>query len=106
MFIIPRVNSDGYRKYYEHLYGNRENQIATVELSSAGIRYWSDGAESFWPWRRINSVEETDESIFFYFDGNGFAVRKSGFAYPDESVTFVNFAQGHLSEARNQQLQG
>jgi hypothetical protein len=78
MFMIPRVNSDGFRRLYEHLFGNRENEVATAELSSQGIRYHSDGFESFWSWRRINSIEETDQSIYFFVDGNGFAVRKMG----------------------------
>lgn len=105
MFIVPRANSDSYRKYYEHLYGNRENEIATVELSSAGINYYSDGAETFWPWQRINSIEETDQSIYFFHEGNGFAVSKSGFAYPHDSTEFIDFARNSLTEVRTKQIE-
>lgn len=104
IFLIPRVNSDSYRKYYEHLFGDRENEIARVILSSAGAKYIADGGESFWPWRRITEIEETAESIYFYYDGNGFAVRKSGFAYSEEQKAFIDFARQSLQMNQANQI--
>ena len=105
LFIVPRANSDGYRKHYQHLIGNREQFVAKVELSDVGLRYSADDGESFWPWKRITSLEETNESIYFYFDGNGFAVRKSGFAYPEDAAVFVAFANEKMKESRLRQLE-
>jgi len=105
MFIIPRVNSSGFRKYYEHLIGNREKEIATVRLTDDGLSYAADDAESFWPWKRITNVEETDESIYFYFDGNGCAVRKSGFPYKEDADRFVTFAKEKLLGIKTGQLE-
>jgi len=93
LFIVPRVNPDTFRSYYSQLYGHRENKIARVDLTDNGIRYTADGGEGFWPWHRINDIEETDDAIYFYFDGNGFAVRKAGFAYLEEKDAFVEFAR-------------
>jgi hypothetical protein len=103
VFIIPRVNSDGYRKYYQHLYANRENKVARVVLNSEGATYESDGGMSFWPWRRIESIEETEEAIYFFFDGNGFAVRKTGFPYQEEANVFTEYARRNLELARKGQ---
>ena len=105
MLIIPRVNSAGFRKYYEHVFGDREKHVATVTLTDAGLVYVADGAESFLPWKRIETIEETEESIYFYFDGNGFAVRKSGFPYEEDADKFVTFAKHRLLESRTHQLE-
>jgi len=99
MIIIPRVNSDGYRKYYKQLFGNRENEIARVTLNPLGATYESDEGSSFWPWKRIYFIEETEESIYFFFDGNGFAVRKNGFAYEDDAKSFIDHARHHIDSA-------
>ena len=104
-WLIPWFMSGGLRKYYEHTVGPRENKIARVEITREGINYWADDAEAFWPWRRITSIEETDEAIFFFFPGNGVAVRKSGFAYHEEQVDFVNAAHRYLDDSRMMKLE-
>lgn len=103
MFIIPRVNADGFRKYYRHVYGGRENRIARVELTGDGVSYFDDESKSFWPWTSITEIEETPDAIFFFFEGNGLAVRKSGFAYLDEQKSFLDFAR-NLHAAAGRQL--
>ncbi|HKP69289.1 MAG TPA: YcxB family protein [Pyrinomonadaceae bacterium] len=103
-WVIPWFMASGLRKYYEHTIGPRENTVALVELSSQGITYWADDAEAFWPWRKFTSIEETDETIFFYFHGNGIAVRKSGFAYHEQEVAFIRAANLYLEASRPPQL--
>lgn len=102
--LIPRVNSDSHKKYYSQLYGNRENVPARVDLTNEGILYTADGGYSFWPWNRIDSIEETNESIYFYFDGNGFAVRKSGFAYDEQKKLFLDFAYAQVHATKKPML--
>jgi hypothetical protein len=92
-FIVPRASAAYYRKYYSSLYGDRESKIARVDLTPKGISYTADEADSFWPWHRIKKIEETEESIYFYFDGSGFGVRKAGFAYLEEKNAFVELAR-------------
>jgi len=99
-WLIPWFTAGGLRKYYEHTFGPRENKIARVDITREGISYWADDAEVFWPWRRITSIEETNEAIFFFFPGSGFAVRKSGFAYHEEEVDFVKAAHRFLDDSR------
>jgi hypothetical protein len=99
-WVIPWFAAGSLRRYYEHTVGPRENTIARVELTALGITYWADEAEVFWPWRRITSIEETDETIFFYFHGNGLAVRKSGFAYHEQEVDFIKAANMYLEASR------
>ncbi len=103
-WLIPWFARDGYRAYYEQVIGPRESEIARAELNSEGIRYSSDDGESFLPWRRITAIEETDDAIFFFFAGNGFAVRKSGFAYRGEQDAFTRFARSNFAAAQNHQL--
>lgn len=91
-FLTVRINADSYRNYYEHFHKNCVNEVARVQISAAGLRYASDGAESFWPWKRINRIEEGKDSIYFYCEGNGFAVRRNGFAYKDDEREFIDFA--------------
>lgn len=104
-WLIPWFTAGGLRRYYEHTVGPRENKIARVELTPEGISYWADDAEVFWPWRRITSIEETDETVYFYFPGNGLAVRKSGFAYHEEELAFVKAAHAYLTESRLARLE-
>jgi len=104
-WLIPWFTRGGHRAYFEQVIGPRENEIARVELNSSGIRYSSDDGESFFPWRRITAIEETDDAIFFFFSGNGFAVRKSGFAYRDEQDAFSRFARSHLAAGQTLQLE-
>ena len=104
-WVIPWFAAGGLRRYYEHTVGSREKHVARVDLTPEGINYSADDAELFWPWRRITSIEETDESIYFYFPGNGIAVRKSGFAYHEEQVEFLKAAHGFLSSSRRERLE-
>lgn len=104
-WLIPWFTRDGYRDYYERVIGPREKEIARVTLNAEGIRYASDNGESFLPWQRITAIEETDDAIFFFFAGNGFAVRKSGFAYRGEQEKFTRFARANLDSAHNLQLE-
>jgi hypothetical protein len=99
-FIVRRASTDSIREYYRRIYGNRENRVARVELTQEGIKYSADGGWSFWPWRRITAIEETRDSIFFYFDGNGFGVRTSGFAYDEEMKTFLQTARTLRTSAK------
>ena len=102
--LLPRVNTNALRTYYATLFGNRENEIARVELSQEGILYFSDGSHSFWEWHRIVAVEETQESIFFFLEGNGFGVRREGFAYRDDEKLFLAFVSEHVDQAHPDQL--
>lgn len=102
IFVIPRVRSDGYRKYYQHLFGDRGSRIAKVLLNGDGVMYESEDGYAFWPWHRIESVEETEESIYFFFEGNGFAVRKSGFAYMEDANRFMEYSRQNVKLARPQ----
>ena len=101
-WLIPWFARDGYRAYFEQVIGPREREIARAELNSEGIRYTSDDGESFLPWRRITAIEETDDAIFFFFAGNGFAVRKSGFAYRGEQEAFTRLARSNVAAAQGQ----
>ena len=50
----------------------------------------------------VNVLEENDEAIFFFFAGNGFAVRKSGFAYRGEQDAFTRLARSNMAAAHSQ----
>jgi hypothetical protein len=104
-WLIPWFTRGGHRAYFEQVIGPRESEIARVELNSKGIRYSSDDGESFFPWRRITAIEETDDAIFFFFSGNGFAVRKSGFAYRGEQDAFTRLARSYLEGEHSPQLE-
>jgi hypothetical protein len=104
VFLVPRANSSSHREYYKKLYGNRENEIASVELSPEGIRYAADGCATFWSWHRVDLIEQTDDAVYFYLDGNGFGIRKAGFAYREEQDAFVDFANARIQDARSAQL--
>ena len=104
LFLMPKVNPDAYRKYYESLYGDRDEHIATVELTQDGIGYSSDDAEMFWYWGRIKSIEETDNSIFFFDKCNGFGVRKNGFPYREQEIAFIDFARERIERAQSSRL--
>lgn len=106
LFMTGRVDRDSYRDYYSQLYGNRENEIATVEVNERGITYNSDGGSSFWPWYRFTLIEETDESIYFFYHGNGFAVRKSGLSSKEDTADFVSFARRSLEMANRERIGG
>ena len=92
-FLIPRVNPDSFREYYKEIFGDRERHVARVELSGEGVNYFADDGESFWPWKRITEIEETPDAIYFFFQGNGFAARKSGFVYLEEQKSFLDAAR-------------
>lgn len=104
LFLFPKANSEHYKSYYSRIFGNREKKIATVELADTGVTYSSDGAMAFWPWYRISAVEESDEAVYFFFDGNGFAVRKNGFAYREDAAEFVAFSRAAIASAATEKL--
>lgn len=102
--LVPIVDSDRIRKYYASVFGERENRIARVELSNAGLLYSANDCYLFWTWESIESVEETEDSIIFFSEGNGLGVRKSGFAYQDEQKQFSDFANSRMKAATVSQL--
>ena len=104
MFLVPKVNADAGRKFYEKIYGEREKHLARAELSDEGLLYTADGCYSFFTWRRIDLIEETEEAIFFYLDGNGFGIRKNGFPYREQQNAFVEFAYAQVRAARSARL--
>lgn len=101
-FILPRANTDHHRDYYQQLFGDREKYPARVELTTEGVNYSAEGGTSFWPWRKIRGIEETNEAIYFFIDGNGFGVQKSGFAYREEERAFFEFAQEQMRRHQRQ----
>lgn len=100
--IIPRASSDNLRAYYEQIIGDREKFPARIELTPEGVNYSAEGGTSFWPWRKIRAIEETDDAIYFFIDGNGFGVQKSGFAYREEERAFFEFAQEQVRHHQQQ----
>jgi len=103
-FILPRANTDHHRDYYQQLFGEREKFPARVELTTEGVNYSAEGGTSFWPWRKIRGIEETAEAIYFFIDGNGFGVQKSGFAYRDDERAFFEFAQEQVRRHQQRSL--
>lgn len=104
LFFVPKAESDSLREYYSQVFGNREDVLARVDLTDEGIHYSADGAASFWPWGRVSGVEETESSIYFYLDGNGFAVRKSGFVYHEDARSFFEYAETRFDRTRHRSL--
>ena len=103
LFVAPRANSDAFRRHYEFILRNCLDEVVTVEISSTGIRYSSDGADAFWSWSRIRSIEDAERTIYFFSDENGIAVRKEGFAYEQDTRKFLDLARKSLAEFRSQQ---
>ena len=104
LLLVPRVNADSFKEYYEQIIGDREKSVARVALSPEGVRYTADGGESFMPWHRITDIEETAEAIYFFFAGNGFGVRKSGFAYKEDEKLFLDSARRLLGDTKRLEL--
>lgn len=103
--VLPWMGSVGLKSFYEHTFGDRERHVVNVELNSEGIEYASENGTLFLPWRRVVSIEENDDALFFFFEGNGIAVRKSGFAYREAQVEFLNFARHCMAESKNNLLE-
>lgn len=104
LFMLPRANSDHFRVYYEQIIGDREKFPVRVELTTEGVNTSSEGGTSFWPWRKIRGIEETKEAIYFFIDGNGFGVQKSGFAYREDERAFFEFAQEQVQTHQRRSL--
>src|SRR5688572_33211320 len=64
-WILPWFGSLGLKRFYDHSFGNREKRAVRVDLNLKGLTYTSDGGTLFLPWRKIQSIEESDESLFF-----------------------------------------
>jgi len=95
--FIPTILKADYRRFFATLYGNFENEIVRVEVSERGLGSTHLGDSSFHLWKNVKRIEETQESIFFYFaNGRGIAVRKSGFAYDKQKNEFLGFARQQL----------
>ena len=96
--FIPVILKADYKRFFRTLYGNFENEIVRVELNERGLGSSHQGDSSFHLWRNVKRIEETQESIFFYFtNGRGIAIRKSGFAYEQQKNEFLGFARQQLT---------
>lgn len=96
--FLPAILRLDYRQYFSSLFGDIENELAEVELTNEGIWCRHSESSSFNSWKKIKRLEEHKQSIFFFFDHNGIAVAKSGFAYDDEKNRFLTFAKQHVKD--------
>lgn len=96
--FLPAILRLDYRQYFSSLFGDIENELAEVELTDEGIWCRHSESSSFNSWKKIKRLEEHKQSIFFFFDHNGIAVAKSGFAYDDEKNRFLTFAKQHVKD--------
>lgn len=97
IFLIPRANTDHFKSFFNSVIPDHEKDLVTIELSVDGVRYSTQSFTSFIKWDRIKKIEETPESIFIFFEGNAWAVRKSGFAYKEQEMEFMRFGRSQLA---------
>ena len=98
LVFLPAIIRSDYRRYFRVMYGGIENEIVEVELTDEGVWCRHSGDSSFHAWKNIKLLEETKQSIYFFFDKNGMAVSKTGFAYDDEKDRFLTFAKKHVKD--------
>lgn len=99
--VLPAINKADYRRYYLHHFKDLERHIATVEIHPRGLWYQAGSASSFISWDNFTSVEEEEETIYFYMlGGNGIPVRKNGFAYEVDKNEFVALALERVGSRR------
>lgn len=102
LYLIPRANSDHYRSHFHSSVPDYEKDLVTIELSDDGIRYSTEKYNSFIKWSHIKKIEETPEAIYFFFDGSGWAVRKTGFAGKEQETEFVRFGRSRHAVAKKE----
>ena len=91
--FLPALLTSDYRTYFREMFGSIEDDIVEVELTDEGIWCRHSGNISFFPWANITLVEETKQAIYFFYEHNGMAVAKTGFAYDEEKDRFLAFAK-------------
>ncbi len=96
--FLPALLRSDYRHYFSSAFGSIEKEVAEVELTDDGVWCRHSDSSSFHPWKKINRLEETKQSIYFFFDHNGMAVAKTGFAFDDEKNRFLTFAKQHVKD--------
>lgn len=96
--FTPTILRADYRRYFRSMFQSIENELAEVELTDNGV--WCRHADcmSFYSWNKIKRLEETKQSIYFFFEHTGLAVTKSGFAYDEEKNRFLAFAKRHVKD--------
>lgn len=102
LFLVPRVSGDTTRKYYVSLMPTYENELAKVTLDHKGVTIKVRRSASFIEWAEFVSIEETEETIFLFTKANGFAIRKSGFAYKEQEREIFTFANAQLSAGKKE----
>ena len=94
--FLPAVVRSDYRRYFRVMFGKIEDDIVEVELTDDGLWCRHAGDSSFHAWKNVKLLEETKNSIYFFFEHKGMAVAKSGFAYDEEKDRFLTFAKQHV----------
>ena len=96
--ILPALRRQDYRTYFRTMFSNIENRLVEVELTDKGVWCRHEDDTSFHAWKSITLLEETKHGIYFFFEHNGLAVAKTGFAYDDEKDRFLSFAKRRVSK--------
>ena len=99
IFVLPKIMTTDYRRFFKTMHVDFENEIARVELNEEGVICRARGNMSFHAWRNVKRIEESAEAIYFFLAGTGFAVRKNGFAYDQQKDEFLTFARNHLRQS-------
>lgn len=94
--LLPALRRVDYRQYFRAMFSNIEDDLVEVELTDEGV--WCRRADdhSFHSWKSIKLLEETKDAIYFFFEHNGIAVAKTGFAYDEEKDLFLGKAKQHV----------
>lgn len=96
--FLPAIIRSDYRRYFRVMFGGIENEVVEVELTDDGVWCRHAGDSSFHAWKNIKLLEETKQSVYFFFEHNGMAVSKTGFAYDEEKDRFLAFAKQHVKD--------
>ena len=98
IIFLPGILQADYRSYFRSAFGSIEDDMVEVELTNDGLWCRRSDDFSFVSWTSVKRIEESKQSINFYFEHTGVAVNKAGFAYDAEKDRFLSFAKNHVRQ--------
>ena len=94
--FVPALITADYQHYFNAMYGNLEDELCEVELTSEGVTCRHQSDQAFYAWNSVKEIEETKTAIHFVMRNSALTVTKSGFSYDEEKNRFLEYAKARV----------
>ena len=91
------------RKWIRECYGDENEFVCAVEMLPEGLRTRTANVESMVPWKTLEEIVTTSDSVDIFTRRGGVVIRNRAFTSDEEKQRFVEALEASMNQARSRQ---